>query len=152
RLECEPLRDLSFGMLSAISFRSSSVVVALAAFVAGCSAGSSPSESVAQTSEALFANDKAAFDFFVAKGLFNYQAAGIVGNLDQESGVDPLAVQSGGPGRGIAQWSVGGRWDTGPNDNAMWFTSQDGGLSVDSLQLQLDFIWYELTTFPGFGL
>ena len=117
---------------------------------AGCGAG--PGESVGQTTEATgFTNDKAAFDYFLGKGLANFQAAGIVGNLDQESGVDPLSVQSGGPGRGIAQWSVGGRWDTDANDNATWYAGQQGQ-SVDSLQLQLDFIWYELTTFSGYGL
>jgi len=126
------------------------VGLALTVSVEGCGAG--PGESVGETSEAVtFANDKAAFDYFLGKGLANFQAAGIVGNLDQESGVDPTAVQSGGPGRGIAQWSVGGRWDTDANDNATWYATQQGQ-SVDSLQLQLDFIWYELTTFPGYGL
>jgi MYXO-CTERM domain-containing protein len=97
-----------------------------------------------------FANDKAAYDFFVGKGLTSYQAAGIVGNLDQESGVDPNAVQyNGGPGRGIAQWSVGGRWDTSGNDNATWYAGQQGE-SVWSLNLQLEFIWYELTNI-GYG-
>lgn len=100
---------------------------------------------------ALFANDKAMFDYFVGKGLTPFQAAGIVGNLDQESGGNPMASQPGGPGRGIAQWSVGGRWDTDANDNAVWFASKQGQ-SVWSLQLQLDFIWYELTTFSYFGL
>ena len=126
------------------------VGLAVTVSVAGCGAG--PGESVRESSEAVtFANDKAAFDYLLGKGLANFQAAGIVGNLDQESGVDPLAVQSGGPGRGIAQWSVGGRWDTDANDNAMAYASQKGQ-SVDSLQLQLDFIWYELTTFSGYGL
>ena len=92
-----------------------------------------------------------ACNYFVGKGLTNFQAAGIVGNLDQESGVNPGAVQSGGPGRGIAQWSVGGRWDTDSNDNAVAYASKEGQ-SVLSLQLQLDFIWYELTTFSGYGL
>ncbi len=100
---------------------------------------------------ALNTNDKAAFDFFVAKGLTNFQAAGIVGNLDQESNVDPTAVQQGGPGRGIAQWSVGGRWDTDSNDNATAYAKKQNE-SVWSLQLQLEFIWYELTTFSGYGL
>ncbi|MGH7329635.1 MAG: phage tail tip lysozyme, partial [Polyangiaceae bacterium] len=84
------------------------------------------------------------------KGLTNFQAAGIVGNLDQESNVDPNAVQAGGPGRGIAQWSVGGRWDTDAGDNAVAYAAGKG-VSVDSLNLQLDFIWYELTNF-GYGL
>ncbi len=99
----------------------------------------------------LFPNDKTAYEYFAGKGLASFQAAGIVGNLDQESGVDPAAVQAGGPGRGIAQWSVGGRWDTDPNDNAVAYAKQQG-VSVDSLQLQLDFVWYELTTFPSYGL
>jgi hypothetical protein len=93
----------------------------------------------------------AAFDFFVGKGLTSFQAAGIVGNLDQESNDDPTSVQAGGPGRGIAQWSAGGRWDTDSNDNVLWYAGVEG-LSSTSLQLQLDFIWYELTTFSGYGL
>jgi hypothetical protein len=97
-----------------------------------------------------FPNDKAAYDFFVKKGLTDFQAAGIVGNLDQESGADPGAVQyGGGPGRGIAQWSVGGRWDTSANDNVLWYAGTMGA-SSGSLDLQLEFIWYELTTF-GYG-
>ncbi len=96
------------------------------------------------------ANDQAAFDYFVSKGLTDDQAAGIVGNLDQESGMSPTIAQSGGgPGRGIAQWSVGGRWDTSKDDNVTWYAAQQGA-SADSLDLQLDFIWYELTTF-GYG-
>ena len=123
------------------------LLCALALFA--CSA---PSEGpVGETDLALNTNDKAAFDFFVAKGLTNFQSAGIVGNLDQESNVNPNAVQQGGPGRGIAQWSVGGRWDTDKNDNAQAYATQQG-LSVWSLQLQLEFIWYELTTFSGYGL
>jgi hypothetical protein len=102
-----------------------------------------------QAAGTAFANDQPAYDFFVAKGLTNFQAAGIVGNLDQESGVDPNAVQyGGGPGRGIAQWSVGGRWDTS-NPNAVAYASSKGE-SVWSLNLQLEFIWYELTT-VGYG-
>jgi hypothetical protein len=134
-----------------------SFVCALAVAIAGCGdAGSgeplSRSESALTPVPALFANDKTACDYFVNKGLTNFQAAGIVGNLDQESGVDPSAVQyGGGPGRGIAQWSVGGRWDTDSNDNAVAYANQHGA-NVWSLQLQLDFIWYELTTFSGYGL
>ena len=122
--------------------------------LAGCSdGGPGPTgEPVGQSASPLtFPNDKTACDYFVAKGLTSFQAAGIVGNLDQESGVDPSSVQAGGPGRGIAQWSVGGRWDTDANDNTVAYASQHGQ-SVLSLQLQLDFIWYELTSFSGYGL
>jgi hypothetical protein len=132
--------------------RWSFVVASLTLAVAGCGdAGPSGTwEPTGTTSEDLFANDVTACNYFVGKGLTNFQAAGIVGNLDQESGVDPNAVQyGGGPGRGIAQWSVGGRWDTSANDNAVSYASQTGQ-SVWSLQLQLDFIWYELTNI-GYG-
>jgi hypothetical protein len=110
-------------------------------------------EDVSQSRAALSPspNDQAAYDYFFGKGLTNFQAAGIVGNLDQESQVDPTAVQAGGPGRGIAQWSVGGRWDTSTNDNVLWYAGTQGASST-SLSLQLEFIWYELTTFPGYGL
>jgi MYXO-CTERM domain-containing protein len=117
------------------------------------SACSAPSDDVARGSTALSPspNDQAAFFYFVGKGLTTYQAAGIVGNLDQESQVDPAAVESGGPGRGIAQWSVGGRWDTDANDNVVWYAGTQGA-SDTSLTLQLAFIWYELETFPDYGL
>jgi MYXO-CTERM domain-containing protein len=133
-----PLRRLSF------------CVPALAALVA-CSAP--PGEDVSQAGAAVSPspNDQAAFDYFIGKGLTSIQAAGIVGNLDQESQVDPTAVQAGGPGRGIAQWSVGGRWDTDANDNVLSYASTQGESST-SLTLQLEFIWYELTTFSGYGL
>ena len=97
------------------------------------------------------AADRVAYDFFVAKGLTKFQSAGIVGNLDQESQMNPGAVQPGGPGRGIAQWSAGGRWDADGNDNAVWYAATRGQ-SVGTLNLQLEFIWYELQTFPAFGL
>jgi hypothetical protein len=97
-----------------------------------------------------FANDQPAFEYFVDKGLTEVQAAGIVGNLDQESGVDPTIEQfGGGPGRGIAQWSVGGRWDTDPNDNVVDFAAASGR-EPKTLDVQLDFIWFELTTI-GYG-
>ena len=63
-------------------------------------------------------NNGTAYDFFVSKGLTDTESAAIVGNLVQESSVNPASVQEGGgPGRGIAQWSVKGRWDTDSNDN-----------------------------------
>lgn len=126
--------------------------VAFACALASCS-DAPPTEGPIGTNRAeLFANDKACYTYFVGKGLTPFQSAGIVGNLDQESGADPTAVQPGGPGRGIAQWSTGGRWDTSSGDNLAAYASSHGGVSVWGLGVQLDFIWYELTTFPGYGL
>jgi hypothetical protein len=98
-------------------------------------------------------NNQTAFNYFVGKGLTQRQSAGIVGNLIQESGnpINPYANQPNGPGMGIAQWSEGGRWDRDTRDNMRWYAGLSGR-SVYSLQAQLDFIWYELTTFSGYGL
>ncbi|MEO7109116.1 MAG: phage tail tip lysozyme [Polyangiaceae bacterium] len=127
------------------------LAVGLAVSAFGCSGTDSSSDgATGQSEDALDANEKPAFDFFVGKGLTTFQAAGIVGNLVQESNVDPTAVQSGGPGRGIAQWSTGGRWDSDANDNAVAYAAKQKE-SVESLNLQLEFIWYELSTF-GYGL
>jgi hypothetical protein len=100
---------------------------------------------------ALSNNERTAFNFFVAKGLTEIQAAGVVGNLMQESSVRPTAVQyGGGPGRGIAQWSVGGRWNSGANSLVSFAASR--GADRWALQTQLDFIWHELATIGGYGL
>jgi Phage tail lysozyme len=98
---------------------------------------------------AVFPNDQTAFDYFVQQGLTTVQAAAIVGNFDQESGDSPTSVQSGGPGRGIAQWGTGGRWDTSVNDNVLWYAALQGE-SPWSLSAQLQFTWYELTNI-GYG-
>jgi hypothetical protein len=127
--------------------------LALPLLLAGCAGGGDSSESIDDRDDEVVsenANDKIAFDFFLAKGLTPVQAAGIIGNLDQESGMSPTVSQyGGGPGRGIAQWSAGGRWDTDHHDNVAWYAAQKGE-SIHSLHLQLEFIWYELTTL-GYG-
>lgn len=50
------------------------------------------------------------YNFFIGQGFASAQAAGITGNFVQESSCSPEAVQPDGPGRGLAQWSLGGRW------------------------------------------
>ncbi|MGO8998565.1 MAG: phage tail tip lysozyme [Polyangiaceae bacterium] len=141
----DTLRRLSTQFLAALT------AVPLAALAVGCS-GAPSGEDTGTSNAALSSNEKAAYDYFVGKGLKDYQAAGIVGNLMQESNVDPSSVQyGGGPGRGIAQWSVGGRWNADTDDNVVWYAGAHGA-SATSLDLQLDFVWYELTTFGNYGL
>jgi hypothetical protein len=119
---------------------------------AGCGAPDPSAEDTSTENEALTANEHAAFEFFVGKGLKHFQAAAIVGNLIQESGVSPTIKQfGGGPGRGIAQWSAGGRWDHDAGDNVAWYAARHGQ-SEWALNTQLEFIWYELETFSGYGL
>ena len=128
-------------------------LTATAALLAACSGAPDQGEETATSAgeEALTSNERTAFEFFVGKGLTHAQAAGIVGNLIQESNVLPGAVQPGGPGRGIAQWSVGGRWNSDSHDNMVWYAGTHGE-SDTSLTAQLNFIWYELESFSGYGL
>ena len=89
-------------------------------------------------------NKLVAFRFLVEYGDYTKeQAAGIVGNLEAESGVDPQVNQRGGPGRGIAQWEASdaggsGRWDT------LLEFAEILGLDERDLGTQLSFIVYEL--------
>jgi hypothetical protein len=124
----------------------------LALLVAGCAMDTSDDSDTSTTEQGLSGNEHSAFDYFVARGLTKRQAAGIVGNLIQESSVSPTAVQyGGGPGRGIAQWSVGGRWDHSYHDNVTWYAAHhDEGRW--RLHTQLAFIWYELHSVGGYGL
>jgi len=86
-------------------------------------------------------NIKDAFLYFMdaGRGLTAIQSAGIVGNLIQESGVNPRSNQAGGPGMGIAQWSEGGRWEA----LKKWVAENNKG-DIYSLGAQLDFLWHEM--------
>lgn len=98
-------------------------------------------------------NEEKAWNYFSdpSKGLTPVHVAGIVANLSWESvGVDPKKSQlGGGPGRGIAQWTLTERWASllawakgNPNDPA------DDRDPFD-LGTQLDYVWREIT--PGGG-
>src|SRR5438128_2313831 len=126
------------------------LVVAAALFIPACMVGAPDDATTSDdpteddlpplTSEAALGNNaRTAFNFFVAKGLSEEQSAGIVGNLMQESSVRPTAVEyGGGPGRGIAQWSLGARWNSG-SSSVTAFATRTGG-NRWSLSTQLDFV------------
>ncbi|MBO9664706.1 phage tail tip lysozyme [Dokdonella sp.] len=80
-----------------------------------------------------------AMGFFESQGWSRAQAAGIVGNLQAESGVDPNRGQDGGgPGYGLAQWE-------GPRQAA--FKAWAGkDIHQSTFREQLEFIQHELTT------
>jgi hypothetical protein len=138
-------------------YRSSIFVISLFSialgFVAGCMTEDEDTpDDTSMTQQDLSNNEKAAFKYFVARGLTKRQSAGIVGNLIQESSVNPRAVEfGGGPGRGIAQWSVGGRWNASHHDNVTWYADSHN-VSRWTLNTQLAFTWYELHTVGGYGL
>jgi hypothetical protein len=96
------------------------------------------------------ANAAIAFDFLVGKGLSHEQAAGVIGNLQSESGLnprsdapDPTKTDPYARGRGIASWGPP-RWR-----NLITFAA---GRDPWSLDTQLDFLWHELESEPGLGL
>ncbi len=84
-------------------------------------------------------NASKAFNYFVGKGFTPQQAAGIVGNLQAESGVNPGQHQIGGPAFGIAQWE-------GPRKAALQQFAASRGKSASDLGTQLDFIMHEFNT------
>ena len=75
--------------------------------------------------------------FLKNKGLTTSQSAGIIGNLQVESNFDPNAVGDNGTSYGIAQWHKS-RF----NDLKQW--SKKNGLKWNSLNAQLQFLWWEL--------
>jgi hypothetical protein len=89
-------------------------------------------------------NRGVAMRFFIDKGLSPSVAAAIVGNFMQEAtpAIDPTIAQPHGLGRGIGQWSVGGRFDT-DNLNLVAFAQSKGKPWTD-YNTQLEFVWAEL--------
>ena len=88
------------------------------------------------------ANAQRAMQYFTGKGFSEAQAAGIVGNLQAESGMDinPGAIGDGGKAWGIAQWHPARRaiWE-----KASGRTWEASGVSPN-FDEQLQFIMYEL--------
>ena len=83
---------------------------------------------------------QAVWTFFTGKGYSKNATAGIMGNLQQESTMDPTRKQSsGGPGRGIAQWTVSeGRF------KGLEAHAKSKGKDWTDLQSQLEWIDMEL--------
>lgn len=86
-------------------------------------------------SKNLKGNQKIAYDFFISKGLYPHQAAGIVGNLIGESELNHQAVNPSSKAFGIAQWL---------GDRKKKLFNKYG--NNPTLEQQLDFIWEELNT------
>ena len=82
----------------------------------------------------LNATESQVASFLMSKGLDELHTAAIMGNMYAESGVNPSAVESGGTGIGICQWSYGRA------NNLRRYAAQQGK-SWDDLSVQLDFFW-----------
>ncbi|AGB62592.1 putative tail lysin 2 [Bacillus phage phiAGATE] len=82
-------------------------------------------------------NSEKIWNFFSDKGFKPSAIAGIMGNLQQESGLDPTAKNSSSGAFGVGQW-LGGR-----KKNLHDFAKK-GGMDVNSLDTQLQFMWKEM--------
>lgn len=78
---------------------------------------------------------------YLALGYSDAQAAGIVGNLIQESGLDPNAANPRDPGTSIGL----GQWNRERKAALMKFAAARGS-SVANFRTQLDFVHHELQT------
>lgn len=87
-------------------------------------------------------NAEKIWNYMTTKNLTPIQTAGIMGNLQAESGFDPAineknpVVSGSRGGYGIAQWTGGRRV-------ALENFAKDSGRDVSSLDLQLDYMWHE---------
>lgn len=82
-------------------------------------------------------NAEKIWNFFSEKGFKPSAIAGIMGNLQQESGLDPTAKNSSSGAFGVGQW-LGGR-----KKNLQDYAKKNG-LDVNSLDTQLQFMWKEM--------
>jgi hypothetical protein len=93
-------------------------------------------------------NAAVAYDFLVRRGLSSAQAAGVIGNLQWESRIDPRLEAmdvNNKMSRGIAMWQPP-RWQ----DLLTFVYSR--GFDPKSLDGQLEFLWHELEDQPSLGL
>lgn len=86
-------------------------------------------------------------EFFQSKGLTRDQAAGLVGNLVGESGLNPTA-RNPGDGRDGSDSIGSGQWNAERAQSLRRFAAARGKDWTD-YDTQLEFIWYELTTGEG---
>lgn len=94
-------------------------------------------------------NAEKIYNFFVAKGLSGAQAAGILGNLQQESNFNPAIIQGGqiadanytpvnSVGFGLAQWTFTDR------QAPLVALAKSSNRKVIDITVQLDYLWQEL--------
>ena len=108
--------------------------------IEGGSSGDSDSSSDGKSaSEIGGTGAKKIWGFFKDKGLSDSQISALMGNLEQESGLDPTAVNGESGAFGIAQW-MGSR-----KAGLDAFAKKEGKKNTD-LDVQLDYLWKEMNT------
>lgn len=101
------------------------------------STGSTGGATNSPTGGGASGNARTAMNFFTQRGLTTPQAAGLVGNLQAESGanLNPAAVGDGGRAMGIAQWH--------PDRRANFQRAIGKPFERSTFDDQLRFIWWE---------
>lgn len=84
-------------------------------------------------------NEKIVWDYLRSKGLSETATAGIMGNIDMESGFNTSSTNGSSGAFGLVQW-LGGR-----KSNLYAFAKKQGKPATDII-VQLDFLWNELNT------
>ena len=91
-------------------------------------------------------NEDKIWNYLVGKGLQPFQVAGIMGNMQSESGFNPASQEPGTTstnptpgnlGHGIVQWTPG---------TQLIAPAQAAGTPVNDLGFQLNYFWTEITT------
>ena len=82
---------------------------------------------------------KRALEFFQSKGLNAFQAAGIVGNLIHESGLNTTIKGDGGKAFGIAQWHP-------DRQKGLKELAKSRGTDISDFDTQLEYVWKELNS------
>lgn len=95
-----------------------------------------PPNMAGQTGDMRAKSDQA-MKYFTSQGWSREQAAGIVGNLQKESGFDPNVKGDGGKAHGIAQWH--------PDRQANFKAKFGKDINKSSYAEQLAFVQHELT-------
>lgn len=81
--------------------------------------------------------EEVVWDYLKAAGYSDIQVAGIIGNLYQESGLNPARVESNGEGIGLVQWSFGRK-------QSLINYASSKGKDWSDLESQLEFLVSEL--------
>jgi len=138
------------------TFGQDAAVVGQACAAAGVPAGATARGGAPAAAAALNANTATAWTYFTNNtSLTAVQVAGLEGNLLYESGgaLNPAVVQGkcqlppGPCGVGIAQWT-----DPGGRFSSLEKLAASEGVAWNTLSVQLQFVWQELTSDSGYGL
>lgn len=100
-------------------------------------------------------NAEKIYNYFTGPGhdLTPFQAAGIMGNMQAESGLNPRALEPGttgdapitGRGYGLVQWTFADR------QQPLIDRAAAAGKPVFNLGVQLDYVWWEMTASPSYS-